>query len=417
MDMGVKGYYEFLNISNYAAVRGAQTPLEYLQAIKAAGYATSINYVQNVYNVITKWNLTKYDNIQENKETTTNSSLFIIQKNGTHNTTVKNNRNIDYIVLHYTAGTSSAKGAAQNTASWFMNPSAGGSADFIVDDVDIVQYNPDVENRYCWAVGGNKYSNKINSLSGIYYGQCKNNNSISIEMCSKKRNTASLASTDNDWYLTELTVENAVKLTKYLMQKYHISINNVIMHNMVTGKWCPQPWTKNEDALQNWYNFLSQVKGCPVTTTTNNVDANNSQNPIIEGGVKTNYLVRISADVLNVRSGPGTLYSKTMQVKKGSVYTIVAEQNGFGKLKSGAGWISLDYVEKVNAETKAPEAAAYLVRVTADTLNVRQGPDTNYKIVTSVHRPSVYTIVEEQNGWGKLKSGVGYISLKYTEKI
>ena len=56
-----KGYYEFLNISNYAAVRAATTPIEYLQAIKNAGYATSLNYVQNVYKVIEKWNLTKYD--------------------------------------------------------------------------------------------------------------------------------------------------------------------------------------------------------------------------------------------------------------------------------------------------------------------------------------------------------------------
>ncbi len=48
---------------------------------------------------------------------------------------------------------------------------------------------------------------------------------------------------------------------------------------------------------------------------------------------------------------------------------------------------------------------------------MRSGPGTSYKITTSVHRPSIYTIVEEQNGFGKLKSGAGYISLKYTEKV
>lgn len=59
------------------------------------------------------------------------------------------------------------------------------------------------------------------------------------------------------------------------------------------------------------------------------------------------YAVRITANVLNVRTGPGTYYRVAMTVKKGGVYTIVEEQNGWGKLKSGAGWISLAYAEKV----------------------------------------------------------------------
>jgi len=63
------------------------------------------------------------------------------------------------------------------------------------------------------------------------------------------------------------------------------------------------------------------------------------------------YLVRITADVLNIRKGPGTNYATTGQIRDGGVYTIVAESAGtgaskWGKLKSGAGWISLDYTEK-----------------------------------------------------------------------
>lgn len=61
----------------------------------------------------------------------------------------------------------------------------------------------------------------------------------------------------------------------------------------------------------------------------------------------SSYLVRINTAVLNVRSGPSTSYKITTQVKKGGVYTITKEQNGWGYLKSGAGWISLDYVQKV----------------------------------------------------------------------
>ena len=55
--------------------------------------------------------------------------------------------------------------------------------------------------------------------------------------------------------------------------------------------------------------------------------------------------------------------------------------------------------------------------VNCDTLNVRKGAGVFYPIVTTVKQGEVYTIVGETNGWGKLKSGVGYISLKYTQKI
>ena len=418
MAHGVEGYYQFINIPNYAKVKEATTPLAYLQEIKNAKYATSLNYVQNVYNVIIKWNLTQYDNITNN-ENITNNTINIIQKTNNHNTTAKINRNIDWIVLHYTAGTSSNKGAAQNTAAYFAKTANEASADFIVDDFDIVQYNPDPKNRYCWAVGGKKYSTLSTSLGGKYYGQCMNNNSISIEMCSRKLNPSTLNATDDDWYLTNETIQNAIKLTKYLMQMYNIDINNVIMHHMVTGKLCPQPLCKNENALNNWYAFLNQIKG-----TSNIFIPNQSASPstvtIIDGENSVNYTVKINTDDLNVRSGPGTIYSIVTSIKDKGIYTIVSEQDGWGKLKSGIGWINLKYTIK-NAEvpsnaTLSIPALPYTARVITETLNVRSGPGTEYPINRTVHSGSVYTIVEEQNGFGKLKSGAGWISLKYIQK-
>lgn len=59
------------------------------------------------------------------------------------------------------------------------------------------------------------------------------------------------------------------------------------------------------------------------------------------------YMVRVEANVLNVRAGAGTNYKVTTQIKKGDLYTIVEEKGKWGKLKSGAGWIHLDYVKKV----------------------------------------------------------------------
>lgn len=65
----------------------------------------------------------------------------------------------------------------------------------------------------------------------------------------------------------------------------------------------------------------------------------------------------------------------------------------------------------------APASGSFLVRVTADVLNVRKGPGTNYSIATTVKKNEVYTIVDTNGTWGKLKSGAGWISLNYANKI
>ena len=59
----------------------------------------------------------------------------------------------------------------------------------------------------------------------------------------------------------------------------------------------------------------------------------------------------------------------------------------------------------------------YIVRITATVLNVRSGPGTQYPIVRTVTKGEAFTIVEQSDNWGKLKSGVGWICLDYTEPI
>lgn len=65
------------------------------------------------------------------------------------------------------------------------------------------------------------------------------------------------------------------------------------------------------------------------------------------------------------------------------------------------------------------EFKSYVVRIIVDELNIRTGPSTSYEKVGELYKGDAYTIIEEKNNWGKLKSGVGWISLskKYVEKI
>ena len=72
-------------------------------------------------------------------------------------------------------------------------------------------------------------------------------------------------------------------------------------------------------------------------------------------------------------------------------------------------------------ESLLRQSTKYLVRVTADVLNVRKSAGTNHNIVTTVKKNEVYTIVEEKvignDVWGKLVSGAGWICLTYTQKL
>lgn len=65
---GVKGYFEFINYSRYANLKGVESPEEYVRRIKADGYATSSTYVTNLMRVIRDNNLTRFDGTQENEE-------------------------------------------------------------------------------------------------------------------------------------------------------------------------------------------------------------------------------------------------------------------------------------------------------------------------------------------------------------
>lgn len=70
------------------------------------------------------------------------------------------------------------------------------------------------------------------------------------------------------------------------------------------------------------------------------------------GDVFRPYLVRVSIPDLNIRKEPGTDKEKTGKYTGAGIFTIVEEADGkgasrWGKLKSGAGWISLDFCERV----------------------------------------------------------------------
>jgi len=179
------------------------------------------------------------------------------------------NRPVKYIVIHYTAGSTSRRGAAASTRNVFMSRKA--SADFVVDDAEIVQINPDLRNYYCWSVGDKK--NTI-SGGGQLYGKATNKNTISIEICSNLvKGTSAAYPNHGGWYYTEAALGNALRLVKYLMQRFGIPAENVVRHYDVSGKLCPGIFGWNDGKIygndgkatgernnsEEWYKFKSRI--------------------------------------------------------------------------------------------------------------------------------------------------------------
>lgn len=186
-------------------------------------------------------------------------SIDILKCSAFANTTAKSNRYIDYIVIHYTAGSTSREGAAKNNAVMFAKPSYGASADFIVDDETIVQYNPDIKNTYCWHCGDNK---NPYSMGGKFYGKCGNANSIGVEICCTNPNWKDTEPANTKaWSFTDSVIEKAVELTKYLMQTYDISAERVIRHYDVSGKLCPGiiGWNEDSGNVTEWQHFKERI--------------------------------------------------------------------------------------------------------------------------------------------------------------
>lgn len=216
---------------------------------------------------------------------------------------VNDTSRIKYIVVHYVGAT----GSAEDNCKYYASRYVGASAHYFVGHKGEVWQS--VEDKdIAWHCGATRYKHPY----------CRNANSIGIEMCCRKNLS------NNTWYFEEQTVESTIQLVKELMKKYNIPIDNVIRHYDVTGKTCPEPYVRDSAA---WETFKSNL-GASAT-------------------VSSGYLVRITASALNVRKGAGVSYKVTTTVKKGEVFTIVSECNGWGKLKSGAGWIHLGYTERV----------------------------------------------------------------------
>lgn len=180
-----------------------------------------------------------------------------------------------------------------------------------------------------------------------------------------------------------------------------------------SGKTCPGTNFFGGNTMDAYKkNFLPAIKSYLNGNTTTSKPSEEKPTQT----VNTNKVVRVTADVLNIRKSPSADSEKVGSLKKGDAYTIVKTSGKWGYLKSGAGWIHLDYTEEVKT-TNLTESKSFKVKINTSVLNIRKEPDSSSRKVGSVSKGGVYTITKTKGDWGYLKSGIGWIHLGYTERV
>lgn len=296
---------------------------------------------------------------------------------------------VKYITIHNTEDIKEAKGtndAEQYTRATYPNQNMGTSrVHYFIDEVD------------CWQ---NLREDEVGWHAGDGRGN-GNETSLAIEIIMD--GSGSAADTKAE--------ERGALLAAILLNRHGLGIDKLVTHKHWVGKNCPAyilpHWLEFEAKVKK---YLAQIQGKAdkneATETGNSVKAGDvvsvASNAVyyngkdvpdfvverkwivkavsgdrtvidksVDGAFSINspinvkyltkeeataafksYIVKVTASVLNIRKGAGTNYAVVGSIKKSECYTIVAEADGkgatkWGKLKSGAGWISLDYVKRI----------------------------------------------------------------------
>jgi N-acetylmuramoyl-L-alanine amidase len=175
---------------------------------------------------------------------------------------------VKYIVIHYVG----ALGGAEANCKYYASQYIGASAHYYVGFSGEIWQSVEDKN-IAWHCGAKTYR----------HPECRNSNSIGIEMC--VRNKGSQADTSRDWYFEDATVQAAITLTKELMAKYNIPADRVIRHHDVTGKICPNPYVYNH-TKHTWDLFKAALVLRPTEYT---VGWNHDNNGWWYADTKTSY--------------------------------------------------------------------------------------------------------------------------------
>lgn len=256
------------------------------------------------------------------------NSKMVVYKRLSPNHSGKRTHSIDRITPHCVVGQCTAEGLG----SWFAQSSTQASSNYGIDKDGRVGLYVEEKNR-SWCSSSNANDQRAVTI------ECASDTKEPYTMNSKVYAT-----------LVKLCVDickrNGKKKLIWFGDKtktlnYTPKSDEMILtvHRWFANKSCPGNWL---------YSRLGKL-ATEVTKQLGGTSSGTSDKKT--SGVP--FLVRVDIDDLNIRKGAGTNYARTGKYTGKGVFTITEVKSGkgstagWGKLKSGAGWISLDYAKKV----------------------------------------------------------------------
>lgn len=395
----------------YAGLVGEKNYRKAIQIIKDGGYATSLTYVDKVCNLIEKYNLSKYDIIKEE------SGMKIVESIMTKNPCYSNGRKLDNgvqgLMLH-------SVGCSQPKASAFIN------------NWNNPSYDRACVHGFIDANDGTIYQTLPWDWRGWHAGGSANNTHIGVEMCEPDcikyggGSSFTCSDTKRAKEMVNRVYNSAVQLFAMLCKMYKLdplADGVIISHKeghyrgVASNHGDPEHLWKGLGLSYTMDTFRKDVAKVIGEDKAESIPGT-PEKPI--SFPKCPFQVKVLIDDLNFRSEGSMKGVVKGQTGKG-IFTIVkVNSNGWGKLKSGAGWIYLSeasYCTIIDTVKEEKPKCPYKVRVKIADLCIRTGPGVNYTWTGRYTGKGVFTIVEVAGNWGRLKSGAGWISLSYCTEV
>ena len=346
MEMGVLGYFQFINISIYSSVKGITDPRQYIVNLRAAGYATadSTEYVKSIMYTIQTNDLTRFDDFETNFVSVPKYTVAI---DAGHGSNTAGKRTPDGFKEHWINVSCAAfcesalKRCGINTVRVAWDDTNAKDD----EDVALSTRQKIIKANGCQvsvSFHANAYGTSWNDSQGVEtlisnkYPADSRKLAEMVQKCliqgtpQKNRGvkTQSLAMCNC----------NAMGTKASILVEIGFMTNKVEASLMKTDAFCKE---QAEDVARGICEYLGTKYVKPTDSVLQDIIQDTQTTPT------GSYLVKINTDTLNVRAGAGTSYPVVTTVKRGQIYTIVEEKNGWGLLKSKAGWIKLSYTVKV----------------------------------------------------------------------
>lgn len=317
METGVIGYFDFINTPNYAATKNVSNPRAYIEALKAAGYATSLTYVESIMDIINRYDLTKYD--KRGNETMSNSPLVNYTKISPNKTSPRNHA-IDTITIHCVVG----QVTVERLGDIFAPTSRQASSNYgIGKDGRIGMYVEEKDRSWC-------SSNAAND-----------NRAITIEVASDT--TAPYAVTDAAFnalikLCADICKRNGIKELKWKADKSligQVDKQNMTVHRWFANKSCPGE-------------FLYQ-RHAQIAAEVNKLLGAAEQPKKEEPKADTKTLYRVQTGAFSVKKNADNYLAK---VKAAGFDAFITQSGGLYKVQVGA------YSVKANADAMVKKIKA-----------------------------------------------------------